>query len=1819
MIKAKQYLQLFAIIGLFFGMALNSFSLPNLTQPTVQAKYIGITGKTANSISIKWNKGSGGVGNYSRTLILISSSDNYYGMSFTPTDSNGNGGNQVSYASINSNTNASANSNIFINYGWIAVYYGSENTVNITDLKPNQKYWIVAVAANDNNGDGIGAVFANTWELYPQNYFSNPRQITTLAPTSLSGPSNIYTAMRNPNSISLNWTFDPTSVDGYIVDFANDPNYTNYSGMTYYHNFDIGNTNQWEFDGLAPGSKYYTRMKSYAGNVQSNYVMPGTDGKVYTLAAEPIASPMFTQSYYGATGDVIFNWSGGATLSPNKRYLLTLGYNSYNYYDAWDGTDYSFSTNGPNNVYPKGQSIGTHNVVYDGDATTVTVSGLTNGQQYSAKLYVYDTGLNGPDDKNYRTNDAQELNFTNVSAEPTLQAGNLVYTPLMPEANKLGGLGLIALGGNQTTSPNQFGMSWNAATVSDPKTQIGYIIVAYQGNNPSIKRPVDGFGYFPVFSYLNDPTTMSPYLDFANNLNFGPGSNCKVVYDGNQTNFVLNSLAPATQYTFVVYAYGWNGYDPNTRNYLTTITTNSLTRYSIADQPMPVKNVVASKSIEGSAKSVTLNWASDGADKYLVAVKAAPTDAGVATLSGLTNGFAPNWNGTANSVYGTTTFIHNGETYSYIYKGSNTSVNITGLNTSTTYNFYVVPLKANPINDESNNYGNAMFVPDMILAPKNGEFTTRNTNSVVLSYDAGKGYTKLLAVYNKNNNTFDGPNNGTSYPGSNQLLNSSNTNGGNASFSLDMKELYNMGKLGFDPINKKEYVVIDNLQLDQVYQVRLYGYNGGNGTEIYTADQGNYASYQHTTLAEQPIMQASSIIASAITDNSVELNWTNGSGTKSVVFAGTSLASINQFPQDGSSLIANGDFTSPLSNNIAGAKVVYQGTGSSAVITGLPSNTEMFFAVYTFSGNTANFNNTGKGSENYNETLFDLNVFKSNRISAKTLAPKPAIATNLNFKLAERGESQMRIAWTDNTLGQAKYLILANTSNVFGLPADGVSYSSGNTSYTLAASFIGGGKIVYNGNNITNILVENLPTSIDGTPIYYRVYSYLGNPGSERYSNQVSAEMITLSNDPNTTIPTSISATKGNNGQVSFNWTNGNVNDKNILFYRAGGTPTGPVNGVYNLDGSNIDANTKVLVNDLATGTTLRTISGNFTPGVSYTLKLAAYKGIRYPNGDSYISLNDGNYTVGSNRFNSIFFPTSVTFVPLTAEPTTTSAVTISNPTSTSLDVSWTAANGANRYIVVVKQGSTATVAPTDGTSWINNSANKYTQNYTYDFGTYASTYFTGTFEAASVVYNGTATNTTITGLSSDATYYITVYPFNQTGVGLESENYGTGTTVNRSTLVGKPSSASGLNISNVTSSTALLTYAHSAENVMILGVKAATQTDLPAGGTTYNVNDVIGNSKVYYTGSASSANISALSANSQYTFRVFAFNGSGGKENYASGSNASSTTTALSSPASKVKITSVPSGNVLAETSYDYSVQLVDEFNMPSKADHTGTLTVKINGTTMGTLAFNTTSTDYTISASYPLKDGINNNTLTVSGTGLTDATQSGFTIKASEPVYAPTALSSSNLKSPNRIALTWTAGADNTGYLVYAVKGNYYPASTCTDFTTISAATWDNTAAQRLVYVGTNTNYTLTPVTAYTTYKFRIVPYKGDVSNSTVNYAADSYSALNSKYFFKKNVGEGENLGLVGEGFEATEISPNPVKDNVSFYIENYSENPFTIEISNTAGEKIATGYDNVILSKGQNNINIPFGNNVAAGSYFLTIRSGNDIVTTSFVYLP
>jgi hypothetical protein len=85
-----------------------------------------------------------------------------------------------------------------------------------------------------------------------------------------------------------------------------------------------------------------------------------------------------------------------------------------------------------------------------------------------------------------------------------------------------------------------------------------------------------------------------------------------------------------------------------------------------------------------------------------------------------------------------------------------------------------------------------------------------------------------------------------------------------------------------------------------------------------------------------------------INDNQITLNWSRGNGDGVLILIKENQA-VNETPQNGTSYTSNVDFSNGSVDEIgAGNFVVYDGTATSAVITGLTQGTEYHFAIFEY-------------------------------------------------------------------------------------------------------------------------------------------------------------------------------------------------------------------------------------------------------------------------------------------------------------------------------------------------------------------------------------------------------------------------------------------------------------------------------------------------------------------------------------------------------------------------------------------------------------------------------------------------------------------------------------------------------------------------------------------------------------------------------------------------------------------------------------------------------------------------------------------------------
>lgn len=471
-----------------------------------------------------------------------------------------------------------------------------------------------------------------------------------------------------------------------------------------------------------------------------------------------------------------------------------------------------------------------------------------------------------------------------------------------------------------------------------------------------------------------------------------------------------------------------------------------------------------------------------------------------------------------------------------------------------------------------------------------------------------------------------------------------------------------------------------------------------------------------TPVAGEPTTQATSIGFSAIGTNAMTVSWTSGDGANRVVVAHAG-AAVDANPSDNTTYTANATFGSGTQIG-TGNYVVYNGTGSSMTVTGLSANVVYYFRVYEYNGTA--------GSEDYLTS-----TATGNPASQTTLAVEPGTQAS-TITTTVLGDTSLTFAWTSGN-GANRLVIVRQGSAPSGGPADGASYTA-DSNFSGSGSSLGGGKVVYQGSG-SSVAVSGLSAS---TLYYVQVFEYNGSGASLNYNVNTASgnpgNRYSLATEPSSHA-TAFSATAASASQINLSWTAaGGPPSGYIILQRSGAAPTGtPSDGQGYTVGNTIgDA----------------TVAAIVTPGSSTSANITGLSaGTQYY--FTIIPFNwDGSHAQTYNYRTVATIP-SANATTYAAEPATqASSIALSSRTKSSLSISWTSGDGANR-MVLVREAAAVNSDPVDATAYTANAA----------FGS-GSQIGTGNY----VVYGGSGSSVTITGLKTNTAYYIRVYEYNGSG-----------------------------------------------------------------------------------------------------------------------------------------------------------------------------------------------------------------------------------------------------------------------------------------------------------------------------------------------------------------------------------------------------------------------------------------------------------------------
>ena len=227
----------------------------------------------------------------------------------------------------------------------------------------------------------------------------------------------------------------------------------------------------------------------------------------------------------------------------------------------------------------------------------------------------------------------------------------------------------------------------------------------------------------------------------------------------------------------------------------------------------------------------------------------------------------------------------------------------------------------------------------------------------------------------------------------------------------------------------------------------------------------------------------------------------------------------------------------------------------------------------------------------------------------------------------------------------------------------------------------------------------------------------------------------------------------------------------------------------------------------------------------------------------------------------------------IAASPSVQSSMTLTSITSNSLTFSLNGGNGSNR--IVVASTSAVSFVPTDAVA-----ASGVNSNWTLA---------TDQGSSNKIVYDGSGTSVTVSGLTANTTYYFAVYEYNGSTTTVNYLQSNPGTT-SATTLVAEPSTSSLVSINRITADTVYVNFTggNGANRLVVLNTTGPV-TFSPSDGAAYagantaigSAFDLGGGNYLVYQGNATSGKFTGFSMGATINVAVFDYNGSGSTTNY--------------------------------------------------------------------------------------------------------------------------------------------------------------------------------------------------------------------------------------------------------------------------------------------------------------------------------------------------
>lgn len=552
---------------------------------------------------------------------------------------------------------------------------------------------------------------------------------------------------------------------------------------------------------------------------------------------------------------------------------------------------------------------------------------------------------------------------------------------------------------------------------------------------------------------------------------------------------------------------------------------------------------------------------------------------------------------------------------------------------------------------------------------------------------------------------------------------------------------------------------------------------------------------------------------------------------------------------------------------------------------------------------------------------------------------------------------------------------------------------------------------------------------------------------------------------------------------ASLTWTRGN-GTRSLLILQVGSTPGDPVQYTNYTANANFGSGSAI-----GTGRVVYFNSSNLVNVTNLE-----------PNTEYFYKVVEGNGT--SNSVFNLATALVGSFTTGGAPTTGASNFSITNVVGNGYRANWTRGNGSTVLVV-------ASLNPTFSGTGIPANGTDYVSSATFGSGDQIGA---GNF----VVYSGTGTNVTITGLVNSTTYYLRIYEFN----GNNFNTFYNTTDVlsgNGATLF-PPTVGSTNLIATPTGNTASLTWTRGNGTRSLVILQAGSATSDPVQYTNYipstnfGSGSAVGSGRVVYFNTSNVVNVTNLQPNTQYFYRVVESNGPSSPVFDLSDALVGSFTTV---GAPTIGSTALTTSNIQG-----------NRFSISFTAGN-GTERLVVARQDNPVIWTPTDGVEYNVSSVFGAGDNLGNNTFAVGKltnssiaiTGLTPATTYHFAVfefngNASNTFYlttpaqvltgqettlSPPSISAGNFSFTNitgyNATVSYTAG-NGSGRIVLVQAGSPVtdiPVNLVNYIGNPNFATASTLGTSKIVADGSSLSFTLQSLQPNTTYHFAVFEYNG------------------------------------------------------------------------------------------------------------------------------